>query len=350
MMKKFNYISLIILLLIILSISIIFAVTIGSTHIPFEVVWGIIFNKISSIIGWNYDETLIKGATHDIVILIRLPRIILASIVGLGLSVCGVVTQAIVKNPIADPYILGISSGASLGATLAIMLGFGTFMGSNAIGVMGCLGAFAVSISVLILSNIGGRSNSVKLLLSGMALSSLCSAFSSFIIYFANDKEGMMTITYWLMGSLAGANWDTIAILFPIVIGVSLYFCTQYRTLNLMLFGDEQAVSLGANLSLYRNLYLLCSSLIIGFIVYSAGMIGFIGLIIPHISRYLVGNNHKKLTPVAALLGSILLVWADVLCRTIIPKNELPIGILISMIGSPAFIYLMLKQTNQQTD
>lgn len=344
-MKKINYITLVIGLKIFLVLSIITAVTIGSTTIPFIDVFEVILNKIKYYIGLNYNPELIKGATHDIVILVRLPRLVLACAVGCGLAVSGVVTQAIVKNPLADPYILGISSGASLGATFAIMLGFGSFLGSNSIGIMGCLGAFLVSVLVLLLSNIGGRSNSVKLLLSGMALSTLCSAFSSFIVYIANDKEGMMSLTYWLMGSFGGATWEKFFIVYPIVIIITLYFCSQYRVLNLMLLGDKDALNLGTNLNKYRNKFLFLSSIIVGFTVYSAGMIGFVGLIIPHIARFLVGNNHKKLIIVSGFLGSILLVWADVLCRVIIPKNELPIGILISMIGAPAFIYLMIKGT-----
>ncbi len=343
-MKKLNFITLIVCLKLFLVFSIIIAVTIGSTTIPFADVFQVIFNKIKFYLGFSHNTDLLKGATHDIVMLIRLPRLILACAVGCGLAVSGVVTQAIVKNPLADPYILGISSGASLGATLAIMLGVGSFFGANAIGIMGCLGAFVISILVLALANIGGRSNSVKLLLSGMALSTLCSAFSSFIVYLANDKEGMMTITYWLMGSFGGAKWEKIIIVYPIVIIITLFFCSQYRILNLMLLGDTQAQNLGTDLNKYRNLYLFLSSILIGFMVYSAGMIGFVGLIIPHIARFLVGNNHKKLILIAGFLGSILLVWADVLCRVIIPKNELPIGILISMIGAPAFIYLMIKQ------
>lgn len=194
-----SYIGLIFILSIILFMSIMIAVTIGSTSISITEVYNVLINEIKSHIS--------KGMIRDIIIYIRLPRLILAVAVGMGLAVSGVVMQAIVKNPLADPYILGISSGASLGATIAIMLGIGTIFGANYIGMMGCLGAFAVSMAVLILSNVGSRSNSIKLLLAGMALSSLCSAFSSFIIYIAPDKDGMMTITYWLMGSLAGAEW-----------------------------------------------------------------------------------------------------------------------------------------------
>ena len=336
------YITLILGLSAFLVLSILVAVTIGSTRIPFTDVYKVILNQL---FGLGDSEVYGTGALHDIVIYIRLPRLILAVGVGIGLAVCGVVMQAIVKNPLADPYILGVSSGASLGATVAIMLGFGTIFGSNFVGIMGCLGAFTVSILVMMVANIGSRSNSVKLLLAGMALSSVCSAFSSFVVYFANDSEGMMSVTFWLMGSLASADWKSIAVILPIVVLCSAFFITQYRVLNLMLLGDEVSITLGTDLHKYRNFFLLIASLMIGFIVYASGMIGFVGLIIPHVVRILVGTDHKKLIPVSALFGAILLVWADVLCRVLIPGNELPIGILISMIGAPCFIYLMAKKS-----
>ena len=197
----------------------------------------------------------------------------------------------------------------------------------------------------MLVANIGSPSNSVKLLLAGMALSSVCSAFSSFVVFFAHDREGMMSITYWLMGSLAGANWGNIAVILPLVILCVFFFITQYRVLNLMLLGDEVSITLGTDLHKYRNFYLLVTSLMIGFIVYASGMIGFVGLIIPHVVRILVGTDHKKLIPISCLMGAILLVWADVLCRVMIKGTELPIGILISMIGAPCFIYLMAKKS-----
>lgn len=332
----------IIFLMVVLVASIVFAVAMGSMDISADDIFRVILYKLFGIgDGAIYG----KGAMPDVVWFIRLPRLILAVAVGAGLSVCGTVMQAIVKNPLADPYILGVSSGASLGATLAIMLGVGSFLGGSFVGVMGFMGAFTVSIMVMILSNIGGRSNSVKLLLSGMALSSVCSAFSSFIIYFSNDKEGIKNITYWLMGSLAGANWQGIAVVFPFVIICSLFLWTQYRTLNLMLLGDEASITMGTDLNKYRHLYLLVCSLMIGFIVYTSGTIGFVGLIVPHIVRSIFGTNHKRLLPISAILGSILMVWADVLCRIIIPNTEIPIGILISMIGAPCFVYMMIRKS-----
>ena len=210
---------------------------------------------------------------------------LLALTIGTGLAVCGVIMQAVVKNPLAEPYVLGISSGASLGATSAILLGIGAAFGANSVGVMACLGAFGISIGVVAISNIGGRSNSVKLLLAGMALSSVCSAFSNLIVYFAHDREGIQSVTYWMM-----------------------------------------------------------SSAIVGFAVYSAGMIGFVGLVVPHVMRMVYGTDHRRLLPASALAGAILLVWADVGCRVLIPGMELPIGLLTSIIGAPCFIYLMVRK------
>lgn len=336
------YLILILVLSLGLIFSVLLAVTFGSSPIPFSDVYRVILNQL---FGIGDDAVYGTGPLHDIIIYIRLPRLILAVAVGMGLAVCGVVMQAIVKNPLADPYILGVSSGASLGATVAIMLGIGSFLGSSFVGVMGCAGAFAISLLVMLVANIGSPSNSVKLLLAGMALSSVCSAFSSFVVFFAHDREGMMSITYWLMGSLAGANWGNIAVILPLVILCVFFFITQYRVLNLMLLGDEVSITLGTDLHKYRNFYLLVTSLMIGFIVYASGMIGFVGLIIPHVVRILVGTDHKKLIPISCLMGAILLVWADVLCRVMIKGTELPIGILISMIGAPCFIYLMAKKS-----
>lgn len=290
-------------------------------------------------------EAVGKGPIHDIIWLLRLPRLVLAMIVGASLAVCGVIMQAIVKNPLADPYILGISSGASLGATIAILLGIGVTLGENFIGIAAFIGAFIISLGVIFIANLGGKANSIKLLLAGMALSAVCGAFSSFIVYFANNKEGIQTITFWLMGSLSGAKWDNIFVIGPIVIIAIIFFWTQSRILNLMLLGDEVAITLGRDLHIYRQIYLIVSSLVIGFVVYSAGMVGFVGLIIPHVVRMLIGTDHKKMIPISALVGAIFLVLSDGLCRVILPKTELPIGILISLIGAPCFVYLMIKKT-----
>ena len=330
------------ILAVFLVLAFLWALSIGTVKLSFIQIYEGIVNQFTSGIAI---ETAGQGPLHDIIWLLRLPRLVLAALVGMGLSVCGVIMQAVVKNPLADPYILGISSGASLGATAAILLGIGVALGENFVGIAAFIGAFAMSLGVLFISNLGGRSNSVKLLLAGMALSAVCGAFSSFIVYFANNKEGMQTIAYWMMGSFAGAKWETLAVIGPIVLLAVLFLWTQSRMLNLMLLGDESALTLGTDLHIYRQIYLLVSSLIVGFIVYAAGMVGFVGLVVPHVIRMLVGTDHKKLIPVSAMTGAVFLVIADGLCRVIIPRTELPIGILISLIGAPCFVYLMIKKT-----
>lgn len=341
-LKKQGYLFICVGLVGALVVALFWAMSIGTVKVPMTSIYNTVMEQLVSgqpIEGADY------GPVHDIVWLLRLPRLVLAALVGMGLSVCGVIMQAVVKNPLADPYILGISSGASLGATAAILLGIGVAWGENFVGIAAFIGAFAMSLGVLFISNLGGRSNSVKLLLGGMALSAVCGAFSSFIVYFANNKEGMQTVAYWMMGSFAGAKWETLAVIAPIVVLAVLFFWSQSRMLNLMLLGDESALTLGTDLHIYRQVYLLVSSLIVGFVVYAAGMVGFVGLVVPHVIRMLVGTDHKKLIPVSAMTGAVFLVIADGLCRVIIPRTELPIGILISLIGAPCFVYLMIKKT-----
>lgn len=333
-------------LLVLLGASLLVAVTFGTMELPVSDVYQVIRWELAHLfLGRPFPEEWAPGtAIHDVVWLIRLPRLVLAAAVGIGLSISGVVMQAIVKNPLADPYVLGISSGASLGATVAVMLGVGTALGPNYVGVMAFIGAFGVSMTVIGLANIGGRANSVKLLLAGSALSAVCGAFSSFLIYIGHNDRSTSKIVNWTMGSLAAAEWSGNAVILVVVLLGTVFFLTQYRTLNLMLLGDESAITLGTDLHRWRIAYLIGASLMVGFSVYNAGVIGFVGLVVPHVARLLFGTDHKKLIPICALGGAIFLVWADVLCRTIIPGNEMPIGILTSILGAPVFIYLMARK------
>lgn len=333
-------------LLAALPLSLMAAVTFGTMKLPIGDVYTVIRYELAHLLfhqpipeGWGPGAAL-----HDVVWLIRLPRLVLAAVVGAGLSVSGVVMQAIVKNPLADPYVLGISSGASLGATLAVMLGVGVAWGGNYIGVMAFIGAFAVSMAVVALANVGGRANSIKLLLAGSALSALCGAVSNFVIYISDADHAANKVVRWTMGGLGAANWPSNGAIALVAAAGTLFFCSQYRTLNLMLLGDESAVTLGTDLHRWRILYLVVSSLMVGFAVYNAGIIGFVGLIVPHGMRLVFGTDHKKLIPLAALAGAIFLLWADVLCRVLIPGNEIPVGVLTSLLGAPVFIYLMARK------
>lgn len=336
------YLVAIVVLAAALILSLLGAVTIGSVDLEVGEVYRVILYKL---FGIGDPAVYGSGSMSDIVWFVRLPRLVLAIAIGCSLSIAGVVMQAIVKNPLADPYVLGISSGASLGATLAILLGVGAALGNGYIGIMAFLGAFGVSMGVIFLANIGGRANSVKLILAGTALSSICSAVSNFVLFVKNNSSGAVNAAVrWTMGSLAAAEWETNGMLLVIsALGV-LFFWSQYRTLNLMLLGDESAITLGTDLHRWRILYLIVASLMVGFAVYAAGVIGFVGLVIPHVVRMLFGTDHKKLIPLSALLGALFLLWADVLCRTLIDRAELPIGVLTSMNGAPVFIYLMARK------
>ena len=331
-----------ILLLAALIVSLLRAVTIGSVDIQMSDVYRVLLYKTFGIgDGARYGS----GSMSDIVWFVRLPRLVLAIGVGTALAISGAVMQAVVKNPLADPYTLGLSSGASLGATLAILLGVGSFLGSGYVGIVAFLGAFLVSLAVVALANVGGRATSVKLILAGTALSSICGAVSNFVLYVLNSSTGAVeAVARWTLGSLAGAKWETNLWMLLVALTGTLFLWTQHRTLNLMLLGDDNAITLGTDLHRWRILYLLVSALMVGFAVYTAGIIGFVGLIIPHVVRMLFGTDHKKLLPISALLGAIFLLWADVLCRVLLPGKELPIGVLTSLVGAPVFIYLMARK------
>lgn len=303
----------------------------------------------------NYTDTLIilknivqqnlnNNILEDVIYYLRLPRFIMALIIGCGLAVTGTVMQAVMKNPLADPYLLGISSGAGLGAILAIILGITTVYGLDCVGLFAFCGAIATTIFILLVSAYCGKSNTLTILLSGMAINAVCSALISLSISVYADTEKIQSVTYWLMGSLLNANWQSISYLLVVVGGLTIFFLTRRRILNLMLLGDDVSITLGHNLSKSRQLYIMLCALIVGFIVYNSGIIGFVGLVVPHIGRLLVGNNHYKLLPLSAVLGAAVLAWADVISRIVIDGAEVPIGIVVAVLGSPVFVYLLLNR------
>lgn len=340
---RFYYVFIFLLVCLIL-LSIIFSVSIGQVHIPFGQAMEIMGHALTNGHWGSLDH--VEQSYLNIILQVRMPRVIFALLIGMGLSLCGTIMQAVVQNPLADPYILGISSGASLGATFAILVGFGSGALLSQLGVAfgAFVGAMITAIGVLILSSIGGKATSVKLVLSGVVIGALCGSFSSLIIYFANNAEGIKTVTFWSMGSLASSSWDKLPILAFVVLLGCMLFLLQHRVLNTMLLGDESAITLGINLSVYRKFYMIATALITGTMVAYAGMIGFVGLIVPHISRGLFGADHKRLMLGTLLMGGLFLIWSDILSRTLIHNVELPIGIITSVIGSPLFIYMIIKK------
>jgi iron complex transport system permease protein len=324
-----------------LALSIGVSVSLGQVDVPLRDTFRILAGKLFGVSGGEIQGTYVNVIWH-----IRFPRALLACVVGAGLSMCGTAMQAAVQNPLADPYILGVSSGASLGATFAILIGWGTtgLLARTGVAFWAFLGAFGASLFVMTLAGMGGKPSSAKLILAGMIINALCGAITNFIVYTANNAQGIRSVAFWTMGSLATANWKILPLVTIVTLLSVTFFLTQTRILNTMLVGDEAAVTLGVNLTFYRRLYLLVSALATGILVSSCGTIGFVGLIVPHIVRGAVGSDHKRLLPLAILCGALFLVWADILARTIAEGSELPIGIITALVGAPLFMYMVVRR------
>lgn len=345
--RKDKKVFIAVLLILLFISSIILGISFGAVDIPPYDVYRVFLYKVFGIKIGNLDEIL-NSTLFDIIWGVRMPRVLLGAFAGMTLAMVGVIMQATIQNPLGDPYILGLSSGASLGATFSILIGFSGVLSSFGAPLGAFLGALMASIFVYFLAKIGGRITPFKMILAGMVISSICSSLTSLIIFLSKDNEGIRTVNFWMMGSLAGAEWSNIVL--PIAISVIplIYFFTQYRNLNLMVLGDETSITLGLNIEKHRKIYMILSSLITGVIVSVCGTIGFVGIMIPHIVRLIFGTDHKTLLPFSALVGAIFLIWADVIARCAITNMELPIGIITSVIGAPFLLWLMVKGTREK--
>lgn len=345
--RKDKKVFIAVLLILLFISSIILGISFGAVDIPPYDVYRVFLYKVFGIKIGNLDEIL-NSTLFDIIWGVRMPRVLLGAFAGMALAMVGVIMQATIQNPLGDPYILGLSSGASLGATFSILIGFSGILSSFGAPLGAFLGALMASIFVYFLAKIGGRITPFKMILAGMVISSICSSLTSLIIFLSKDNEGIRTVNFWMMGSLAGAEWSNIVL--PIAISVIplIYFFTQYRNLNLMVLGDETSITLGLNIERYRKIYMILSSLITGVIVSVCGTIGFVGIMIPHIVRLIFGTDHKTLLPFSALVGAIFLIWADIIARCAITNMELPIGIITSVIGAPFLLWLMVKGTGEK--
>ncbi|GAA0486295.1 ABC transporter permease [Paractinoplanes deccanensis] len=275
---------------------------------------------------------------------VRLPRVLLGMLVGAGLAVCGVALQAMVRNVLADPYLLGINSGASSGAAAAILFGAGAGFGQYALSASAFLGALAASLLVFLVARSGGRVTSMRLLLSGVAVGYALYALTSFLIFASGSAEGSRSVMFWLLGSLGLARWDALLAVAALVIGgTAAYLTVSGRRLDALAVGDETAHTLGVSPDRFRMRLLVVVSLCVGVLVSAAGSIGFVGLVVPHLARRVVGATHARVVPVAALLGAILLVWADVVARVLLAPQEIPIGIITALLGAP-FLLILIRR------
>jgi iron complex transport system permease protein len=311
-------------------VSVTLAVTIGPAQISFGDVWGSIASRVGA------GESPLSLIRDGIVWELRLPRVLTAAAVGAGLAVSGAVMQGLTRNSLADPYLLGLSSGASLGAVSVILLGLTIVLPFAAF-----LGALAALTATLLLANALGRITPTRTVLAGLAVSSLASAMTSFVIFWTVTGDSYREILSWLLGSLSGARWPAVAIAGTAIIVVGIPIMLSGRVLDAFAFGDTAAAALGINVQGTRWVLLVGTALLTGAMVSVSGAIGFVGLIIPHAVRLITGPGQRVLLPLSALVGAIFLVWADTLARTLFDPRELPVGIVTALLGAPVFALLL---------
>ncbi|MFI9508007.1 FecCD family ABC transporter permease [Nocardia sp. NPDC052566] len=291
-------------------------------------------------------KTADVGFTVDqIVWQFRLPRVILAALVGCGLAISGVILQALVNNPLADPYVLGASSGASLGAVLVIVTAGGA-LGGVGVSTAAFIGAMATIAVVFVLGQHRGTVVPTRLVLAGVAIGYLLLAVTNYLQLRASPNE-LRAVLFWTMGSVAGASWDRLGPVTLVVLLTVAFILAFGRRLNVLATGDEQATALGVDVRLLRITLLVLTSLLTGVLIAAAGGIGFVGLMIPHVVRLAFGVDHRRVLPLSALLGAAYLVAVDLLSRTVDAPNELPLGIFTAAFGAPFFLWLLRRNGSQ---
>ncbi|MGW6409156.1 FecCD family ABC transporter permease [Streptomyces vinaceus] len=299
------------------------------------------------------------GAFASIVWDVRMPRVLLGAVVGAGLAVAGTVLQALVGNPLADPFLLGASSGASLGAVLVIVLGAGaagtagTAGALGAVGAIGALGvpaaAFAGSMGALVavyaMARRGGTMITGRLILAGVAVQYVLSALTSLVLVLAAHPDQLRSVLFWTLGGLGGARWDELPLPAAALLAGTALLIALARPLDLLLAGEEGARTLGLDTGRFRAAVFVLTSLVIGVLVAYSGAIGFVGLMVPHAARMVVGAGHRALLPVAALGGAVFLTLADLVARTAAAPEEIPVGVVTALVGGPFFLWMLRRST-----
>jgi len=343
MKKKRKLLKYITFLILLLAAAIFIATCVGSANISIKEILSILIKKIPFFKSSTTIYKAISLKKETIITQIRLPRIVSSVLVGFVLAAAGVIYQGIFRNPMADPYIIGVSSGASLGATIAFFLGLGTgLLGISAVSIMAFIGAIIAVLAVYQLAKLGERVPISNLILAGIAIGALINSIVYFLLIAKTDD--MQKIIFWMLGGFTTANWDKIGVL---LIPILLTFFTTFfflRELNILTLGDTRATQLGVDAEKLRRILLIIATILASLGVAIGGLIGFIGLITPHIMRLIVGSDNRILYPASALAGSIILLFSDTIARTIASPREIPVGIITAAIGAPYFIYLMKKK------
>ena len=323
--------------------SMVAGISIGSVQVPIPVLWQIIGKEVFHLPLAAEPDSMLT----NIVMNIRLPRVILAGLVGASLAIAGAAFQGLLRNPLADPYTLGISSGASVGAVLTLFLNISLpVIGIYTLPALSILFSLITIFAVLAFAKKMDRSMKVEtIILTGIIFSSFLSAFISLMIALTGDE--LRQIIGWLLGSVSMRGWSYIHIILPFFIIGSIILLLNTRELNAMTFGEERAKHLGVNVEKRKLLILIAGSILTGAAVAVSGTIGFVGLVIPHLVRRIWGPDHKHLLPLSMLIGSGFLMLADLAARSVIAPSELPIGVITSLIGAPAFALILLKRRRE---
>ena len=321
-------------LCLILCISLVTALQFGAKFISLDQ----IISALLSMIDVNATASM----TNTIITDIRLPRLIYSVLTGIGLSLVGLLMQTVTRNALADPYVLGVSSGASTGAVFAIIMGGLPFLGQYNTPIFAALGA-ALSI-ILVLLCVGKSNSPVKLILIGMGMTGVFSALTMMIIYGAKHEAQVRSAMFWLLGSFAGIQWGDLPLTAIIVILFMLYIYMFNQDLDVLLLGNHEAAQMGLSVKQLQLSIVVISSIVIATLVSKVGVVGFIGLIIPHLARIIGGPKHKHTLLFSALIGSIVMIWSDVLSRALYSPEEIPIGVLTSLLGAPLFIWIIMSR------
>ena len=322
------------ILCLILCISLVTALQFGSKFVPLDQ----IISALMSMIDVNATASM----TDTIITDIRLPRLIYSVLTGIGLSLVGLLMQTVTRNALADPYVLGVSSGASTGAVFAIIMGGLPFLGQYNTPIFAALGA-ALSI-ILVLLCVGKSNSPVKLILIGMGMTGVFSALTMMIIYGAKHEAQVRSAMFWLLGSFAGIQWSDLPLTAIIVTLFMLYIYMFNQDLDVLLLGNHEAAQMGLSVKQLQLSIVVISSIVIATLVSKVGVVGFIGLIIPHLARIIGGPKHKHTLLFSALIGSIVMIWSDVLSRALYSPEEIPIGVLTSLLGAPLFIWIIMNR------
>jgi iron complex transport system permease protein len=318
-----------------LTVSIGVAITLGPADVSLVNVRDILLNHLGGA------DIPVRVSKNAIVWEDRLPRALVAAACGAGLSLCGVILQSLLRNPLADPYVLGISSGASTGAVLVGIVGVGgTSLGISGGAFVGSLVAFAV---VMLIARVAGGGDD-RVILAGIAATQLFSALTSFVIFAFADSDETRGVMFWMLGSLEGVRWDDVALCGVAALAGTVFCLARARALDAFAFGDDVASSLGIAVRRERVVLLTATALLTAVLVSVVGAVGFVGLVLPHAARFLVGPLHLRLVPVTALIGAAFMVWVDAFSRVAFSPSPLPVGVGTALVGVPCFIAVMFRR------